>query len=60
MDGIGGGIGGKWDVNQWTGYTVVMARTKVRKELEVGEDRLLGQDHRLQEDENEEEQVDFV
>jgi hypothetical protein len=21
VDGIGGGIGGKWDVNQWTGYT---------------------------------------
>lgn len=21
VDGIGGGIGGQWDVNQWTGYT---------------------------------------
>lgn len=21
VDGIGGGVGGKWDVNQWTGYT---------------------------------------
>ena len=21
VDGIGGGLGGKWDVNQWTGYT---------------------------------------
>lgn len=21
VEGIGGGIGGKWDVNQWTGYT---------------------------------------
>ncbi|KFY33834.1 hypothetical protein V494_07284 [Pseudogymnoascus sp. VKM F-4513 (FW-928)] len=21
VDGIGGGIGGRWDVNQWTGYT---------------------------------------
>lgn len=21
VDGVGGGIGGKWDVNQWTGYT---------------------------------------
>jgi hypothetical protein len=21
VDGVGGGIGGRWDVNQWTGYT---------------------------------------
>lgn len=42
VDGIGGGIGGKWDVNQWTGYTGGDGQNKGSQGIGVGRRQIVG------------------
>ncbi|CAD6441760.1 29b80904-6658-4ae5-ae57-ab9f51431cfa [Sclerotinia trifoliorum] len=43
VDGIGGGIGGKWDVNQWTGYTGGDGQNKGTQGIGAGRRQIVGQ-----------------
>lgn len=42
VDGIGGGIGGKWDVNQWTGYTGGDSQNKGGQGIGSGRRQIVG------------------
>ncbi|KAB8304797.1 hypothetical protein EYC80_004141 [Monilinia laxa] len=42
VDGIGGGIGGKWDVNQWTGYTGGDGQNKGTQGIGAGRRQIVG------------------
>lgn len=42
MDGIGGGIGGKWDVNQWTGFTGGDGQNKGGQGIGAGRRQIVG------------------
>jgi hypothetical protein len=42
IDGIGGGIGGKWDVNQWTGYTGGDSQNKGGQGIGAGRRQIVG------------------
>ncbi|KAK8048278.1 hypothetical protein PG994_010008 [Apiospora phragmitis] len=42
VDGIGGGIGGKWDVNQWTGYTGGDSQNKGGAGIGAGRRQIVG------------------
>ena len=42
VDGIGGGIGGKWDVNQWTGYTGGDGQNRGAKGIGAGRRQIVG------------------
>lgn len=42
VDGIGGGIGGKWDVNQWTGYTGGDGQNKGSQGIGSGRRQIVG------------------
>ncbi|ATZ49815.1 Bcscp1 [Botrytis cinerea B05.10] len=42
IDGIGGGIGGKWDVNQWTGYTGGDGQNKGAQGIGAGRRQIVG------------------
>lgn len=42
VDGIGGGIGGKWDVNQWTGYTGGDSQNKGTQGIGSGRRQIVG------------------
>ncbi|ESZ92165.1 hypothetical protein SBOR_7460 [Sclerotinia borealis F-4128] len=42
VDGIGGGIGGKWDVNQWTGYTGGDGQNKGTQGIGSGRRQIVG------------------
>lgn len=42
VDGIGGGIGGKWDVNQWTGYTGGDGQNRGSQGIGAGRRQIVG------------------
>ena len=42
VDGIGGGIGGRWDVNQWTGYTGGDGQNKGNQGIGAGRRQIVG------------------
>ncbi|KAK8026471.1 hypothetical protein PG991_003527 [Apiospora marii] len=42
VDGIGGGIGGKWDVNQWTGFTGGDSQNKGGAGIGAGRRQIVG------------------
>jgi len=42
VDGVGGGIGGKWDVNQWTGYTGGDGQNKGSQGIGSGRRQIVG------------------
>jgi len=42
VDGIGGGIGGKWDVNQWTGFTGGDSQNKGAHGIGAGRRQIVG------------------
>ncbi|KAI9648562.1 calponin [Ciborinia camelliae] len=42
VDGIGGGIGGKWDVNQWTGYTGGDGQNRGTQGIGAGRRQIVG------------------
>lgn len=42
VDGIGGGIGGRWDVNQWTGYTGGDGQNKGSQGIGAGRRQIVG------------------
>jgi hypothetical protein len=42
VDGIGGGIGGRWDVNQWTGYTGGDGQNKGTQGIGAGRRQIVG------------------
>lgn len=42
VDGIGGGIGGKWDVNQWTGYTGGDGQNRGAQGIGAGRRQIVG------------------
>ena len=42
VDGIGGGIGGKWDVNQWTGFTGGDSQNKGAQGIGAGRRQIVG------------------
>ncbi|RDL41334.1 uncharacterized protein BP5553_01313 [Venustampulla echinocandica] len=42
VDGIGGGIGGKWDVNQWTGYTGGDGQNRGSQGIGTGRRQIVG------------------
>jgi hypothetical protein len=42
VDGIGGGIGGRWDVNQWTGYTGGDNQNRVGTGIGAGRRQIAG------------------
>lgn len=42
VDGIGGGIGGKWDVNQWTGYTGGDGQNRGNQGIGAGRRQIVG------------------
>ncbi|KAG0645244.1 Calponin [Hyphodiscus hymeniophilus] len=42
VDGIGGGIGGKWDVNQWTGYTGGDSQNRGSQGIGTGRRQIVG------------------
>ncbi|KAF7888531.1 uncharacterized protein EAF02_003072 [Botrytis sinoallii] len=42
VDGIGAGIGGKWDVNQWTGYTGGDGQNKGAQGIGAGRRQIVG------------------
>lgn len=42
VDGIGGGIGGKWDVGQWTGYTGGDNQNKGTQGIGAGRRQIVG------------------
>ena len=42
VDGIGGGIGGKWDVNQWTGFTGGDSQNKGTHGIGAGRRQIVG------------------
>ena len=42
VDGIGGGIGGRWDVNQWTGYTGGDGQNKGSTGIGAGRRQIVG------------------
>jgi hypothetical protein len=42
VDGIGGGIGGKWDVNQWTGHTGVDSQSRGTQGIGSGRRQIVG------------------
>ena len=42
VDGIGGGIGGKWDVNQWTGYTGGDSQNRGTQGIGTGRRQIVG------------------
>ncbi|TAQ86223.1 hypothetical protein B7494_g5439 [Chlorociboria aeruginascens] len=42
VDGIGGGLGGKWDVNQWTGYTGGDGQNKGTQGIGSGRRQIVG------------------
>ena len=42
VDGIGGGINGKWDVNQWTGYTGGDGQNKGSQGIGSGRRQIVG------------------
>lgn len=42
VDGIGGGIGGKWDVNQWTGFTGGDSQNKGGQGIGAGRRQIVG------------------
>ena len=42
VDGIGGGIGGRWDVNQWTGYTGGDGQNRGNQGIGAGRRQIVG------------------
>lgn len=42
VDGIGGGIGGKWDVNQWTGFTGGDSQNRGAQGIGAGRRQIVG------------------
>ncbi|KAH8820023.1 hypothetical protein F5884DRAFT_660376 [Xylogone sp. PMI_703] len=42
VDGIGGGVGGKWDVNQWTGYTGGDSQNRGAQGIGAGRRQIVG------------------
>ncbi|KAK5664011.1 hypothetical protein OQA88_225 [Cercophora sp. LCS_1] len=42
VDGIGGGVGGKWDVSQWSGYTGGDSQNKVGTGIGAGRRQIVG------------------
>ena len=42
VDGIGGGIGGRWDVNQWTGYTGGDGQNRGSQGIGAGRRQIVG------------------
>ncbi|KAL2200986.1 hypothetical protein P885DRAFT_26141 [Corynascus similis CBS 632.67] len=42
VDGIGGGIGGRWDVSQWTGYTGGDSQNKGSQGIGAGRRQIVG------------------
>jgi len=42
VDGIGGGIDGRWDVNQWTGYTGGDSQNRVGTGIGAGRRQIVG------------------
>ncbi|KAK4039982.1 hypothetical protein C8A01DRAFT_16103 [Parachaetomium inaequale] len=42
VDGIGGGIGGRWDVNQWTGFTGGDSQNKGGQGIGAGRRQIVG------------------
>jgi hypothetical protein len=42
VDGIGGGIGGRWDVGQWAGYTGGDSQNKGAQGIGAGRRQIVG------------------
>jgi hypothetical protein len=42
VDGIGGGIGGKWDVGQWAGFTGGDSQNKGNQGIGAGRRQIVG------------------
>jgi hypothetical protein len=42
VDGIGGGIGGRWDVGQWSGYTGGDSQNKGGQGIGAGRRQIVG------------------
>jgi hypothetical protein len=42
VEGIGGGIGGRWDVSQWSGYTGGDSQNKVGTGIGAGRRQIVG------------------
>ena len=42
VDGVGGGIGGRWDVSQWTGYTGGDSQNRGAQGIGAGRRQIVG------------------
>lgn len=42
VDGIGGGLGGRWDVSQWTGYTGGDSQNRGSQGIGAGRRQIVG------------------
>ena len=42
VDGIGGGIGGRWDVSQWAGYTGGDSQNRGSQGIGAGKRQIVG------------------